>query len=58
MKRYLRKNKKGSGMANKNVELMRGEPEIAVKKLAIPIMISMILTALYNIIDGIWVAGL
>lgn len=45
-------------MANKNVELMRGEPEIAVKKLAIPIMISMILTALYNIIDGIWVAGL
>lgn len=45
-------------MANKNVELMRGEPEKAVKKLAIPIMISMILTALYNIIDGIWVAGL
>ena len=45
-------------MANKNVELMRGEPEIAVKKLAIPIMISMILTALYNIVDGIWVAGL
>lgn len=58
MKRYLRKNKKGSSMANKNVELMRGKPEIAVKKLAIPIMISMILTALYNIIDGIWVAGL
>ena len=45
-------------MANKNVELMRGEPEIAVKKLAIPIMISMILTALYNIVDGVWVAGL
>ena len=45
-------------MANENVELMRGEPERAVKKLAIPIMISMILTALYNIIDGIWVAGL
>lgn len=43
---------------NKNVELMRGNPEIAVKKLAIPIMISMIITALYNIIDGIWVAGL
>ncbi|MDO5823087.1 MATE family efflux transporter [Methanobrevibacter sp.] len=45
-------------MTNKNVELMRGNPETAVKKLAIPIMISMILTALYNIIDGIWVAGL
>ena len=45
-------------MANKNIELMRGNPETAVKKLAIPIMISMILTAAYNIIDGIWVAGL
>ena len=45
-------------MANKNVELMRGEPEIAVRKLAIPIMISMLLTASYNIVDGIWVVGL
>ncbi len=45
-------------MANENVELMRGEPEVAVKKLAIPIMISMLLTASYNIVDGIWVAGL
>lgn len=45
-------------MANENVELMRGAPEIAVKKLAIPIMISMLLTASYNIIDGIFVAGL
>lgn len=45
-------------MANKNVELMRGNPETAVRKLAIPIMISMILTASYNIVDGIWIAGL
>lgn len=45
-------------MANKNVELMRGEPEIAVRKLAIPIMISMLLTASYNIVDGVWIAGL
>ena len=45
-------------MSNKNVELMRGEPEIAIKKLAIPIMISMLLTASYNIIDGVWVVGL
>lgn len=45
-------------MSNKNVELMRGEPEIAVRKLAIPIMISMLLTASYNIVDGIWVTGL
>ena len=45
-------------MSNENVELMRGDPSIAVRKLAIPIMISMLLTASYNIIDGIWVAGL
>ena len=45
-------------MSNKNVELMRGEPEIAIKKLAIPIIISMLLTASYNIIDGIWIVGL
>ena len=58
MKRYLKNDYGRINMANKNVELMRGEPEKAVKKLAIPIMISMILTALYNIVDGIWVAGL
>lgn len=45
-------------MSNENVELMRGDPKIAVRTLAIPIMISMLLTASYNIIDGIWVAGL
>ena len=45
-------------MSNKNVELMRGEPEIAIKKLAVPIMISMLLTASYNIIDGVWIVGL
>ena len=45
-------------MSNKNVELMRGEPETAIKKLAVPIIISMLITASYNIIDGIWVVGL
>lgn len=45
-------------MGNSNVELMRGEPEIAIRKLALPIMFSMLLTASYNIVDGIWVAGL
>ena len=45
-------------MANKNIELMRGNPETAVRKLAIPVMISMLLTASYNIIDGIWITGL
>ena len=41
-------------MSNKNVELMRGEPEIAVRKLAIPIMISMLLTASYSSYCRYW----
>lgn len=45
-------------MANDKVELMNGEPEIAVRKLAMPIMLSMFLSASYHIIDGIWVSGL
>lgn len=45
-------------MANENVDVMRGEPKVAIRKLAWPIIISMLLTASYNIIDGIWVAGL
>ena len=36
-------------MANKNVELMRGNPEKAVKTLAIPIMISMLYPYLHDI---------
>lgn len=36
---------------------MRGNPEIAVKKLAITVMIYMLLTVSYNIIDGIWIVG-
>ena len=44
--------------SNKNVELMRGEPETAIKRLSIPIIISMLLTASYNIIDGIWIVGI
>lgn len=44
--------------SNKNVELMRGEPETAIKKLSIPIIISMLLTSSYNIIDGIWIVGI
>lgn len=43
-----------NGQTNKNIDLLMGQPEVAIKKLAIPIMIAMLLTASYNIIDGIW----
>ena len=40
------------------VSLLRGNPKEAVKKLSIPLMLSMMIISLYNIIDSIWVAGL
>lgn len=45
-------------MSNKNVELIRGEPEKAIRKLAFPLILAMLLMASYNVVDGIWVAGL
>ena len=40
------------------VNLLRGNPKEAVKKLALPLMLSMMIISLYNIIDSFWVAGL
>ena len=40
------------------VNLLRGNPKEAVKKLSIPLMLSMMVISLYNIIDSFWVAGL
>jgi len=40
------------------VNLLRGNPKEAVKKLALPLMMSMMVISLYNIIDSFWVAGL
>ena len=43
---------------NKNIKEITGNPKKAIKKLAYPIMISMLLVMSNNIIDSIWVAGL
>ena len=40
------------------VNLLRGNPKEAVKKLALPLMLSMMVISLYNIIDSFWIAGL
>ena len=42
----------------RGVNLLRGNPENAVKKLAWPLMLSMIVVSLYSIIDSFWIAGL
>ena len=40
------------------VNLLRGNPKKAVLKLSVPLMLSMMVISLYNIIDSFWVAGL
>jgi len=42
----------------KQVEILLGEPKKAILKLSVPIMIGMLVQAVYNLADGIWVAGL
>ncbi len=46
------------GKETKGVKLILGEPEKAIRRLSLPMMIAMLAQTLYNISDGIWVAGL
>jgi len=43
---------------NKNINLITGDPKKAIRKLSVPMMLSMFLIILYNIADSIWVSGL
>lgn len=43
---------------NSNIEMITGDPKKAINKLAFPIIASMFLILVNNIIDSIWVAGL
>ena len=43
---------------NENVEMITGDPKRAINKLAWPLIASMFLIFLNNIVDSIWVAGL
>lgn len=45
-------------MSNSNIELLNSHPKESLLKLSFPIIISLIIVALYNIIDGIWIAAL
>jgi len=42
----------------KGVRILLGDPKKAILKLSAPMMLAMLLQAVYNIADGIWVAGL
>ena len=42
----------------KNVALLNADPRKSIPRLALPVMVTMIITSLYNVVDGIWIAGL
>ena len=45
-------------MVDENIELIKREPKKAIRKLSIPIYITLIMGFLNSFIDTVWVAGL
>jgi len=50
--------KNKESMMTKGVATLLGDPKRAIKKIAVPMMFGMFFQSIYNIADGIWVAGL
>ena len=44
--------------STRGVETLLGDPKKAIRKISGPMIIAMLVQTLYNIVDGIWVAGL
>ncbi|PLV55548.1 MATE family efflux transporter [Thermotoga sp. SG1] len=42
----------------RGIRLLRGDPKKAIVKLSVPMMLAMLVQTIYNLADGIWVAGL
>jgi putative MATE family efflux protein len=40
------------------VNLLKGDPKVAILKLSIPMIIAMLLMSTYNLVNAVWVAGL
>ncbi len=49
---------KSQSNETKGVKTLLGEPKKAVIRLAIPMMLAMSVSTLYNLVDGLWVSGL
>ena len=47
-----------SSRSDKNVALLSADPRKSIPRLALPVMVTMVITSLYNVVDGIWIAGL
>lgn len=41
-----------------NVDVMLGNPKKALLKMSIPLIVSLLISSLYNLIDAVWVSGL
>ena len=41
-----------------NVDVMLGNPKKALIKMSIPLIVSLLITSFYNLIDAAWVSGL
>ncbi len=44
--------------SNEKVDLIRGDPKIAIRAIAWPMVLTLVLNMIYNMVDRIWVAGL
>jgi putative MATE family efflux protein len=42
----------------RGVGILRGDPRVAIRKLSGPMVVAMLLMAIYNLADAVWVAGL
>ena len=43
---------------SQGVDAILGDPKKALWKMSIPLIISLLITSLYSVIDAIWVSGL
>jgi len=51
-------NTESSKDVDQRISMVTGEPKKAIRVLAVPMIISMLLIMAYNLADSIWVAGL
>lgn len=47
-----------SNNKSNNIEILQSDPKKSIIRLAPPVIVTMLATSLYNVVDGIWIAGL
>ncbi|WP_295722040.1 MATE family efflux transporter [uncultured Methanobrevibacter sp.] len=45
-------------MGKSNIQWLKGDPKSSIMRISFPIMVTMLSATLYNLIDGMWIAGL